>query len=89
MELAFRLENGRSLLAPYFNTVEMHLYEDSLYVTEVEPLLAYAFSMIKPEEDVPETAVTQIREAWAAKIEAKGGIHISKHSGVFVAANLA
>ncbi|MEZ4595140.1 MAG: hypothetical protein R3D55_28950, partial [Chloroflexota bacterium] len=60
--------------------------EDSLWVTEVEPLLAYAFSMIKPEMDVPETAVDQLRQAWAAKIAADGGIHISKHSGVFVAA---
>ena len=85
--LAFRLENGRSLLEPYFNQIDLHLYDDGLYITEVEPLLAYAFSMIKPDEDVPETAVTQLRQAWAAKIEADGGIHISKDSGVFVASN--
>ena len=85
--LAFRLENGRSLLEPYFNQIDLHLYDDGLYITEVEPLLAYAFSMIKPDEDVPETAVTQLRQAWAAKIEADGGIHISKDSGVFVATN--
>jgi ubiquinone/menaquinone biosynthesis C-methylase UbiE len=85
---AFRLENGRAILEPYFNTIDLHLYDDSLWITEVEPLLAYAFSMIKPDEDVPETAVTQIRAAWAAKIEAEGGIRISKHSGVFVASNI-
>jgi SAM-dependent methyltransferase len=84
-QLSFRLENGRSLLEPTFAQIALHLYEDSLWVTEVEPLLAYAFSMIKPEMDVPETAVAQLRELWAAKIEAEGGIHISKHSGVFVA----
>lgn len=86
-QLPFRLENGRSLLEPYFDQIELHLYDDGLYVTEVEPLLAYAFSMIKPELDVPETAVTQLRETWQAKIEAEGGIHISKHSGVFIASN--
>ncbi len=86
VQLPFRLENGHAVLEPYFNTIEQHLYEDSLWVTEVEPLLAYAFSMIKPEMAVPETAVAQLREAWAAKIEAEGGIHISKDSGVFVAA---
>lgn len=85
--LAFRLENGRAILEPYFDTVELHLYDDGLWITEVEPLLAYAFSMIKPDEDLPETAVAQLRETWAAKIEAEGGIHISKHSGVFVATN--
>ncbi|MEZ4590698.1 MAG: class I SAM-dependent methyltransferase [Chloroflexota bacterium] len=84
-QLPFRLENGRSLLEPFFSQIDLHLYEDSLWVTEVEPLLAYAFSMIKPEMDVPETAVDQLRQAWVAKIVADGGIHISKHSGVFVA----
>jgi SAM-dependent methyltransferase len=83
--LPFRLENGRAALEPYFNTIELHLYADSLWVTEVEPLLAYAFSMIKPEMDVPETAVAQLRDAWTAKIKAEGGIHISKDSGVFEA----
>ncbi len=87
--LAFRLENGRAILEPYFDTIALHLYEDSLWITEVEPLLAYAFSMIKPDEDLPETAVNQLREAWAAKIEVEGGIHISKHSGVFVASRSA
>ena len=87
--LAFRLENGRELLAPYFSTIDQHLYDDSLHITEVEPLLAYAFSMIRPEIDVPETAVDQLRKSWAAKIEAEGGIHISKHSGIFVSANSA
>lgn len=83
--LPFRLENGRADLEAYFDNIELHLYEDSLWITEVEPLLAYAFSMIKPDEDVPETAVAQLREAWTAKIEAEDGIHVSKHSGVFVA----
>ena len=84
-QLPFRLENGRSLLEPYFDHIDLHLYEDSLWVTEVEPLLAYAFSMLLPETYVPETAVNQLRKVWAAKIEADGGIHISKHSGLFVA----
>ena len=84
-QLPFRLENGRSLLEPFFAQIDLHLYEDSLWVTEVEPLIAYAFSMIKPEMDVPETAVDYLRQAWAAKIAVDGGIHISKESGVFEA----
>ncbi|MBK7896432.1 MAG: class I SAM-dependent methyltransferase [Anaerolineaceae bacterium] len=84
-QLPFRLENGRSLLAPFFAQIEQHLYEDSLWVTDADALVAYAFSMIKPEMEVPETAVAHLRELWAAKIAADGGIHISKQSGVFVA----
>ncbi len=87
IQLPFRLEKGRAALEPYFENIELHLYDDSLWVTEVEPLLAYAFSMLKPGSEVPETAVHQLREAWAAKIAAEGGIRISKHSGVFVASN--
>ena len=85
LQLPFRLENGRSLLEPFFDTVDLYLYEDSLHVTEVEPLLAYAFSMIKPDIDVPETAVDLLRKTWSAKLAADGVIHISKHSGLFVA----
>lgn len=84
-QLPFRLENGRSLLAPYFETVELHLYQDSLQITEVQPLLAYAFSMIQPGADVPETAVALLREAWTEKLATEGVIKISKHSGLFVA----
>lgn len=83
-QLPFRLENGRAALEPYFERVDLHLYDDGLVITEVEPLLAYAFSMINPGVDVPETAVAQLRESWTAKIEAEGSIQISKESGVFV-----
>jgi ubiquinone/menaquinone biosynthesis C-methylase UbiE len=88
VQVAFRLENGRAVLEPYFATIKQDLYEDSLYITEEEPLLAYALSMIQPGFDVPETAVNQLRTAWAAEIKAEGGIKISKHSGVFVASKL-
>jgi ubiquinone/menaquinone biosynthesis C-methylase UbiE len=85
VQLSFRLENGRSVLTPYFESIDLHLYEDSLYITEVEPLLAYAFSMMPPEIDVAETAVSQLRGEWMEKISKEGAIKISKHSGVFVA----
>ena len=87
IQLPFRLENGRSLLDPYFGTIDLHLYKDGLHITEVEPLLAYAFSMIRPGKDVVETVVAELREEWSAKMAAEGAIDISKHSGVFVATN--
>ncbi|MCP4421559.1 MAG: class I SAM-dependent methyltransferase [Chloroflexi bacterium] len=85
-QLSFRLENGRSQLTPFFDTIDLHLYEDSLHITEVEPLLAYAFSMMPPGIDMPETAVSQLRNAWSAQITADDAIDIGKHSGLFVAA---
>jgi SAM-dependent methyltransferase len=83
-QLSFRLENGRSLLTPYFETIDLHLYEDGLHITEVEPLLAYVFSMMPPGLEVSQTAVVRLRDVWSAKIAAEGAIKISKHSGVFV-----
>ena len=41
----FCLENGAELLAPYFFPVRLLVYDDSLLVTEPEPLVAYAASM--------------------------------------------
>ena len=85
LQLPFRLENGRDLLSPLFTSIERFLYHDSLYITEVEPLLAYVFSMIGLEDGMPETAEQDLREAWNSKLAAEGAIKISKHSGIFVA----
>ncbi|MCZ7671196.1 MAG: hypothetical protein M5U34_30700 [Chloroflexi bacterium] len=43
--LTFLLENGRSLLSPFFEQIDLLRYEDSLEVTAVQPLLAYIQSM--------------------------------------------
>ena len=37
---SFRLENGREQLDPFFESVACHRYDDTLAVTEVEPLVA-------------------------------------------------
>ena len=40
----FGKENGPSILGPYFSKIEWHSYEDSLLVTQAEPLIAYILS---------------------------------------------
>lgn len=50
---SFRLEDGHELLAPHFREVTLHRFENSLEVTEAEPLLAYILSA---------TAATELRE---------------------------
>ncbi len=49
----FRLEDGLELLSPYFGEVTLRRFENSLEVTEAEPLLAYILSA---------TAATELRE---------------------------
>lgn len=82
---AFSLENGQEQLAPYFTQVSLHLFEDSLEVTEAAPLLAYAASMIGGEAIL--TAELQARATqWIeSEIQKKGAVHITKSSGLFIA----
>lgn len=46
--LSFSLENGAEQLVPWFDEVEIRRFDDSLVVTEVEPLVAYILSSFRP-----------------------------------------
>ena len=81
---AFSLENGRDQLAAVFDHVEERRYEDSLRVTEVEPVIAYILSM-RAGSQLPENATAQLRHELEAQIAAHGALHITKDSGLFVA----
>jgi ubiquinone/menaquinone biosynthesis C-methylase UbiE len=90
--LAFNLENGTEQLAPYFSEVTIRHYEDSLAVTEAQPLVNWLLSTItarNAEEQLPEKEWRGRVEQLAASVErelaARGVIHISKDSGMFVA----
>ncbi|MFO7743180.1 MAG: class I SAM-dependent methyltransferase [Anaerolineae bacterium] len=79
----FGLENGAAQLSGYFVGVTCVRREDALVVTEAEPLIAYAKSMI------PESAWRQKRDVIARavreQIATSGAIHIRKDSGMFEA----
>ena len=89
-QLSFRLDNGRSLLSPPFDHIDLLPYEDSLEVTEVEPLIAYIQSMtllqaIGLDEETAVAKMNQLQAAISQEIEEKGAFHISKSSGLFTA----
>jgi hypothetical protein len=46
----FGLETGEAKLAPWFQPITLHRYEDSLQVTETGPLMAYILSSIPASE---------------------------------------
>lgn len=78
----FSLENGAAQIGAFFDHVEVHLYEDALHVTEIEPLVRYFYSMgtLPPEREA------EVHDFVAEKMEANGGvIDIRKATGVFVA----
>jgi SAM-dependent methyltransferase len=81
----FTLENGPEQLGPYFQSIEIHLYDDGLRVTDEEALSAYIRSI-----DIPGLRTPERQAALAARVHermaAAGGIFtISKSVGVFVA----
>jgi len=82
----FTLENGGAQIAAYFIHVGLERYEDSLRVTEVQPLLDYLLSGSARRILVGET-LQRLRAVLEDELAAHGAIHISKDTGLFVAKN--
>lgn len=81
----FQLENGDEALRRWFDDVELRLYNSSLEVTEAESVVRYLLSM-SGGMDLSGEAVARIRSRVQAEIEARGSFHVSKRTGLFVAA---
>jgi SAM-dependent methyltransferase len=80
---AFNLENGTALLSRFFSKVRIHRFEDSLLVTEVQPLVSYIRSMdYSPEIDKRPEQVAQLIES---RIQEQGALFIHKSPGMFEA----
>ncbi len=90
----FDLENGAEQLAPWFADVELRRFDDSLVVTEVEPLVACVLSSIRaheilralPQEEV-DRRVSELRATLERRLAERGAIHITKDPGLFIARN--
>jgi ubiquinone/menaquinone biosynthesis C-methylase UbiE len=74
---AFGLDTGKAQLEAVFDDVTMELYEDSLAVTEVDPVVAYVES-----SSVFGGSVERVRAAVEARLEREGTFHIAKSSGI-------
>jgi ubiquinone/menaquinone biosynthesis C-methylase UbiE len=82
--LNFTLSNGEIELAPFFSSIERRQYQDSLAVTEVEPLINY---MLSSHHDPTPEQLANARAKIAQVIAEKGVFHITKETGIFIAAN--
>jgi len=80
----FTLENGLEQLKPYFPHVNLSRYQDNLQIMEVEPILAYIRSSIRAEE-LSEEELIHLQRDLEKELKEKGGIFISKDSGLFEA----
>ncbi len=70
----FTIEQVLAELAPFFVDVEIEPYEDSLEVTELEPLLDF----VRSRGDVEESELEPLRRAAEEEIVARGSFHVSK-----------
>jgi ubiquinone/menaquinone biosynthesis C-methylase UbiE len=72
----FTVETAREELAPFFVDVELEPYEDSLEVTELEPLLDF----VRSRGDVEEHELDPLRRAAESEIASRGSFHVPKET---------
>ncbi len=80
----FILENGGEQLAPFFSEVRLSRYEDSLQVTEIQPIMAYIRSGMRAAE-LLEGELANLQQLLEKELREKGMILIAKDSGLFEA----
>ena len=77
----FSLENGGEQLLRWFRQVALHHYEDTLIVTEIDPLIAYfRSSQLYNDKQLAETG-----HYLEAHMKEYGAIRVSTNSGIFEA----
>jgi ubiquinone/menaquinone biosynthesis C-methylase UbiE len=82
--VAFGLENGKSKLAQFFSQIALHIYEDSLRVTEAGPLTDYVFSGSLGSQ-LSEEKRNAFRELIEQDLATHGALYLTKASGLFEA----
>ena len=82
-ESSFTLENGGDKIKPYFESVIIERYEDSLRVTDMDDLLDYIFSGIFFSENCTFSR-EEVREKLGKYVN-DGAIILEKDPGMFVA----
>ena len=88
----FSLENGAGQLAPWFAEVSLRRHEDSLVVTEVNPLVNFLLSTMAAQAaskrqptDEFRGRVSELTEALERQLASHGAIRVTKDAGMFLA----
>jgi SAM-dependent methyltransferase len=85
-EHSFSLENGAEQLGEWFEHTELCRYEDSLLVTEAEPLVAYILSLVGHARSVlVGEKLVELTTFVERELADKGAIRITKDPGLFKA----
>lgn len=81
----FGLENGEELLSPFFSDIRIKRYEDSIDLSESEPLISYILSCHGNQNRMLLDRYKEFREFVDSQV--KGGFHITKDAGLFLCNN--
>ncbi len=79
--LPFNLENAADILSTTFKRVEIFDFEDSLWVTETQPLVDYVLSVWGSEDMTPDQ-IHELSRRIQAQIDRQGGFYIQKRTGL-------
>lgn len=83
---AFSLENGEEQLLGSFERVSFARFDDSLEVTDIEPIMAYIQSGLSSDELAANAKGLQaIRKSIGRQLNNDGVIRIRKDTGMFIA----
>lgn len=83
--IGFSLENGAGQLSRWFRDVRLLKREDSLFITEVGPLLDYLLSGTAAHAARNKGDVARLTKSLERDLASRGGIHVTKDTGIFVA----
>lgn len=83
--LGFGLENGAGQLSRWFGSASCRRREDSLFVTEVRPLVDYLLSGTAAHAAGHDGDVAGLAELLGRELASRGGISVTKDAGMFVA----
>ena len=78
----FGLDNGNNILNRYFDSVECIRYEDSIEISDSEPLINYIVSCHGNQNRILIDHYREFRDFVADKV--KNGFHITKDAGIFM-----
>lgn len=82
----FGLENGAEQISNYFDAIELLRYEDSLIVSEIEPIINYLYSTTGNSKEVlVGENLKNFEKLVENKMKVTGSIFITKDTGVFKA----
>ncbi len=80
--LGFSLEDGAEQIARWFSRIELHRLENTLVVTEAEPLLAFVRS-VTPQGQYSEATFQRLRELIQQELSQHGEMRINMDMGLF------